>query len=87
MIQPRVRCSWIQDYLLFTEPPWLNYFREWGPKISYGIADEIKKVEKLSPGKLKSAFDKFVKGLPNEVLGQEGPTGPKDKRNWSGDEI
>ncbi|KAK0574254.1 hypothetical protein LWI29_020467 [Acer saccharum] len=70
-----------------TEPPWLNYFREWGPKISYEIADEIKKVEKLLPGKLKSAFDKFVKGLPNEVLGQEGPTGPKDKRNWSGDEI
>ncbi|KAK3169124.1 hypothetical protein Dsin_000011 [Dipteronia sinensis] len=69
------------------EPPWLNYSREWGPKISYDIADEIKKVEKLLPGKLKSAFDKFVKGLPNEVLGQEGPTGPKDKRNWSGDEI
>ncbi|KAI9169030.1 hypothetical protein LWI28_005780 [Acer negundo] len=70
-----------------TEPPWLNYFREWGPKISYDVANEIKKVEKLLPGKLKSAFDKFVKSLPNEVLGQEGPTGPKDKRNWNGDEI
>ncbi|KAL5762846.1 hypothetical protein ACOSP7_019110 [Xanthoceras sorbifolium] len=70
-----------------TEPPWLNYFREWGPKLSYDIADELKKVEKLLPGKLKSAFDKFVKSLPDEVLGEEGPTGPKAKRNWSGDEI
>ncbi|XWS27561.1 hypothetical protein CRYUN_Cryun26dG0126500 [Craigia yunnanensis] len=69
------------------EPPWLNYFREWGPKFSYDLADEIKKVEKLLPGKLKSAFEKFVKSLPNEVLGQEGPTGPKMKRNWSGDEV
>ena len=69
------------------EPPWLNYFRKWGPKISYGLADEIKKVEKLLPGKLKSAFEKFVKSLPKEVLEQEGPTGPKMKRNWSGDEV
>ncbi|KAK6231068.1 hypothetical protein QUC31_002586 [Theobroma cacao] len=70
-----------------TEPPWLNYFREWGPKISYDLADETKKVEKLLPGKLKSAFEKFIKGLPNEVLGQEGPTGPKMKGNWTGDEV
>ncbi|XP_022718119.1 uncharacterized protein LOC111276635 [Durio zibethinus] len=69
------------------EPPWLNYFREWGPKISYDLADEIKKVEKLLPGKLKSAFEKFVKSLPNEVLGQEGPTGPRMKRNWTEDEV
>ncbi|KAE8690222.1 non-specific lipid-transfer protein 8-like [Hibiscus syriacus] len=69
------------------EPPWLNYFRKWGPNISYDLADEIKKVEKILPGKLKSAFEKFVNGLPNEVLGEEGPTGPKVKRNWNGDEI
>ncbi|XVF77909.1 hypothetical protein PTKIN_Ptkin14bG0085700 [Pterospermum kingtungense] len=69
------------------EPPWLNYFREWGPKISYDLENEIKKVEKLLPGKLKSAFEKFVKSLPNEVLGEEGPTGPKMKRNWNGDEV
>lgn len=69
------------------EPPWLNYYREWGPKISYDIAAEIKEVEKLLPGKLKSAFEKVVKSLPSEVLGEEGPTGPKMKRNWNGDEI
>ncbi|ONI20178.1 hypothetical protein PRUPE_2G001300 [Prunus persica] len=70
-----------------TEPPWLNYSRKWGPNISYDIADEIKTVEKLLPGKLKSAFDKFVKSLPNEVLGEEGPTGPKMKNSWTGDEV
>ncbi|XP_030466340.2 hypothetical protein At1g04090-like [Syzygium oleosum] len=71
---------------LVNEPPWLNYFREWGPKISYDLEREIKKVEKLLPGKLKSAFEKFVRGLPREILGEEGPTGPKVKSNWSGDE-
>ncbi|GLT92722.1 hypothetical protein SLE2022_105460 [Rubroshorea leprosula] len=70
-----------------TEPPWLNYFREWGPKINYNIEGEIKKVVKILPGKLKSAFEKFVKSLPKEVLGEEGPTGPKLKRNWNGDEV
>ncbi|XP_021806029.1 uncharacterized protein LOC110750075 [Prunus avium] len=70
-----------------TEPPWLNYSRKWGPNISYDIADEIKTVEKILPGKLKSAFDKFVKSLPNEVLGEEGPTGPKMKNSWTGDEV
>lgn len=69
-----------------TEPPWLNYTREWGPRIAYDTADEFKKVEKALPGPLKSAFEKFVKSLPNEVLGEEGPTGPKMKNNWSEDE-
>jgi hypothetical protein len=69
------------------EPAWLNYNREWGPKLSYDIAEEIKKVEKLLPGPLKSAFEKFVNSLPNEVLGEEGPTGPKMKKNWIGDEV
>ncbi|CAA3010116.1 Hypothetical predicted protein [Olea europaea subsp. europaea] len=76
------------DYLgsVYEEPPWLNYKRKWGPKISYNIEDEIKKVEKVLPGKLKSAFDKFVRSIPKEVLGEEGPTGPKVKDNWLGDE-
>ena len=69
------------------EPPWLNYYREWGPKIGYDLATEIKEIEKSLPGKLKSAFEKLVKSLPNEVLGEEGPTGPKMKKNWNGDEV
>ncbi|XP_047961412.1 uncharacterized protein LOC125206164 [Salvia hispanica] len=68
------------------EPGWVEYRREWGPKISYSFDDEVRKVEKVLPGKLKSAFDKAVRSLPNEVLGEEGPTGPKGKDSWLGDE-
>ncbi|KAJ9558459.1 hypothetical protein OSB04_013073 [Centaurea solstitialis] len=68
------------------EPPWLNYNRKWGPKISYDINKEIRKVRRLLPWVLRGPFDKFVKGLPHEVLGEEGPTGPKMKNNWTGDE-
>ncbi|MCD9643613.1 hypothetical protein HAX54_031216 [Datura stramonium] len=68
------------------ETPWLNYAREWGPKISYDISKELKKVERFMIGKLKNAIEKIVRGLPNEVLGEEGPTGPKFKDMWSGDE-
>ncbi|XP_061951785.1 hypothetical protein At1g04090-like [Populus nigra] len=69
------------------EPPWLNYLRKWGPNITYDLAEEAETVEKLLPGNLKSAFDKFVKSLPKEIFGEEGPTGPKLKRNWTGDEV
>ena len=69
------------------EPPWLNYFRQWGPKIDYEIADDIRKVEDIFSGKVKSALQKVLRRIvPKEVLGEEGPTGPKLKRNWSGDE-
>lgn len=68
------------------EPPWLNYAREWGPKISYDLAKEVKKVEKFLPGNLKSKFEKLVNSLPKEVYGEEGPTGPKMKSSWDGDE-
>ncbi|XP_019187282.1 PREDICTED: uncharacterized protein LOC109181809 isoform X2 [Ipomoea nil] len=68
------------------EPPWLNYAREWGPKISYDIGKELKKIARFMPGKMKSGLEKVVKDLPSEILGEEGPTGPKWKDNWSGDE-
>uniref|UniRef100_A0A1J3JNQ0 DUF946 domain-containing protein n=1 Tax=Noccaea caerulescens TaxID=107243 RepID=A0A1J3JNQ0_NOCCA len=69
------------------EPAWLNYLRHWGPKIDYGHEDEIRGVEKIMVGEsLKNAFRSAIKGLPNEVFGEEGPTGPKLKRNWLGDE-
>lgn len=69
------------------EPPWLNYSRKWGPKISYDISNDINKVRKVLPRVLRGAFEKIVRKLPNEVLGEEGPTGPKMKSNWSGDEV
>lgn len=69
------------------EAYWVNYMREWGPKISYDVGDEIKKMGKKLPGKLKDLFEKFVKSLPAELLGEEGPTGPKGKKSWDSDEV
>ncbi|KAL2330992.1 hypothetical protein Fmac_018573 [Flemingia macrophylla] len=72
------------DYLgsQIVEPPWLNYFRQWGPKITYDVAQELGKLQKAFP-----ALKELENALPSELLGEEGPTGPKVKRNWSGDEI
>ncbi|KAE9584955.1 putative vacuolar protein sorting-associated protein [Lupinus albus] len=69
------------------EPPWLNFNREWGPHIYYDLGKKLKKMRHLLPGKLKSLIDDIVKVLPKEVLGEEGPMGPKGKNNWSGDEV
>lgn len=69
------------------EPPWLDYAREWGPKVTYERRVEVEKVEGLLSGGLKSTFESLVKILPNEVYGEEGPTGPKMKKNWYGDEV
>lgn len=75
------------DYLGVESAPWVNYGRKWGPKITYDLDAEIKKVEKALPGLLKSEFEKLVRSLPNEILGEEGPTGPKMKKNWNNDEV
>ncbi|KAM6580833.1 hypothetical protein CsatA_004607 [Cannabis sativa] len=60
------------------EPPWLNYLRKWGPRIVYDSADEVEKIQNALPGNVK---------LPSEIFGEDGPTGPKLKRSWSGDEV
>ncbi|KAF5177439.1 vacuolar sorting-associated protein [Thalictrum thalictroides] len=64
------------------EASWLNYSRKWGPKIEYDLEKELKAFEKLIPG-----HPNLAKILPYEVLGEDGPTGPKFKNNWSGDEF
>ncbi|KAF5177438.1 vacuolar sorting-associated protein [Thalictrum thalictroides] len=70
------------EYLsTLTEPAWLNYTRKWGPRISYSIANEISFVENLIPGDVD-----IIGILPAELLGEDGPTGPKMKNNWNGDE-
>lgn len=67
-------------------PPWLNFLGEWGPKVSYDFAEEVKKAARLLPRKLRERLEKLLQSLPPGVLGEEGPTGPKEKRNWAGDE-
>lgn len=69
------------------EPPWLLYMRKWGPKIAYDSKAELNKILRFLPSKLKhSVEDFFNNDLPEEIFGEEGPTGPKAKSNWEGDE-
>ncbi|KAK9064368.1 hypothetical protein SSX86_015750 [Deinandra increscens subsp. villosa] len=77
------------EYLAATavvEPPWLNYERKWGPKIDYDVDKEISKVKRVMIWKLKKAFERLMESVPREVLGEDGPTGPKEKNSWNGDE-
>ncbi|KAK6940651.1 Vacuolar protein sorting-associated protein 62 [Dillenia turbinata] len=69
------------------EPAWLNFARKWGPKVEYDTKAELKKIEESLTGDIKELFKKLVAILPDELFGEEGPTGPKMKRNWSGDEV
>ncbi|KAK3037621.1 hypothetical protein RJ639_030398, partial [Escallonia herrerae] len=68
------------------EPPWLNYARKWGPKITYELGTEVENVENVLSGDLKSALENLVNIVPDEVFGEDGPTGPKMKSSWDGDE-
>lgn len=69
-----------------TEPQWLQYMREWGPKIVYGSKTELDKIINALPPGLRNPFGNLIKKLPVELYGEEGPTGPKEKNNWIGDE-
>ncbi|XP_042035327.1 uncharacterized protein LOC121781685 [Salvia splendens] len=68
------------------EPVWLGYERKWGPTKDYDTAAEVRRAKKWLPGELKKALEGLVK-LLDELFGMEGPTGPKLKNNWSGDEL
>ncbi|XP_020587169.1 uncharacterized protein LOC110029284 isoform X2 [Phalaenopsis equestris] len=63
-------------------PGWVEYMREWGPKVSYNVGEEVEKLEGLLPEKWRKVARKVVEALPPELLGEEGPTGPKVKASW-----
>ncbi|KNA17512.1 hypothetical protein SOVF_079250 [Spinacia oleracea] len=68
------------------EPPWLQYMREWGPMIVYDSRKEFDKIIKRLPRSIRCSVANFVDKLPVELSKEEGPTGPKEKDNWLGDE-
>lgn len=68
------------------EPGWLQFMREWGPKIVYGSSTELNKVIKRLPLLFRFRVENMCCKLPMELYGEEGPTGPKEKNNWVGDE-
>lgn len=49
------------------EPPWLNFAREWGPRISYNLNDLIQTIKMLLPNNWKADLDKLVSMLPPEL--------------------
>ncbi|CAM8939431.1 unnamed protein product [Rhodiola kirilowii] len=69
------------------EPLWLQYMREWGPTIVYDSTEEIQKIISVLPIYFRMTVENIIFDLfPNELYGEEGPTGPKEKDNWYGDE-
>ncbi|KAM1761326.1 hypothetical protein ACFX12_004102 [Malus domestica] len=68
------------------EPCWLQFMREWGPTIVYNSRTELDKVINLLPVMFKYNLEDIFSKLPVELYGEEGPTGPKEKNNWVGDE-
>ncbi|KAI3827069.1 hypothetical protein L1987_01132 [Smallanthus sonchifolius] len=74
------------DYKEFGMEPWLNYTGRWGPKITYEFTEEVLKIANNLPHEVKKLVIKVLQKLPAELLGEEGPQGPKMKENWYGDE-
>ncbi|KAK4757037.1 hypothetical protein SAY87_007164 [Trapa incisa] len=68
------------------EPCWLQYMREWGPTIMYDGRSEVDKVINLLPSFVRFSVENIFDLFPTELYGEEGPTGPKEKDNWLGDE-
>lgn len=71
---------------LIAEPCWLQYMREWGPTIMYNARSELDKVISLLPYFVRFSVENIFDLFPTELYGEEGPTGPKEKDNWVGDE-
>ncbi|KAE8678989.1 putative ubiquitin-protein ligase [Hibiscus syriacus] len=70
-----------------TEPCWLDYMREWGPTIVYDSRSELDRIINLLPFFVRLSEENIFDVFPTELYGEEGPTGPKEKDNWGGDEI
>lgn len=68
------------------EPPWLQYMREWGPTIIYDGRSEVERIIKHLPFFMRFSVESLIELFPTELYGEAGPTGPKEKDNWLGDE-
>ncbi|OAY71135.1 hypothetical protein ACMD2_24708 [Ananas comosus] len=67
------------EYLgdVIDEPCWLQFMREWGPKIVYNSRTELEKILSYFPFNLRYKMERMFNKLPPELYGEEGPTGPK----------
>lgn len=68
------------------EPQWLQFMREWGPTVIYKSRKRMERMIRHLPRRLRGPAENILNKLPNELSKEEGPTGPKEKNNWEGDE-
>ncbi|GMN69047.1 hypothetical protein TIFTF001_038111 [Ficus carica] len=71
---------------IVTEPCWLQFMRLWGPTIVYDSRTELDRITSRQPMMGRYSVANWFGKFPAELSGQEGPTGPKEKNNWVGDE-
>ncbi|KAJ4956599.1 hypothetical protein NE237_013382 [Protea cynaroides] len=71
---------------IVTEPCWLQYMRKWGPTIVYNSRSELEKIISILPVMIRHSVKNIFDKIPMELSREEGPTGPKEKNNWVGDE-
>ncbi|KAE8681748.1 hypothetical protein F3Y22_tig00111309pilonHSYRG00087 [Hibiscus syriacus] len=85
---------WVNAYDLGSRVSWRGCFRawlvavmrKWGPSIVYGSRTELDRIINSVPLMLRYSMANIFGKLPVELYGEEGPTGPKEKNNWEGDE-
>lgn len=71
---------------VISEPDWLQFMREWGPIIVYDTKAELERIINRLPLAFRHSVKNVFAKFPAELSGEEGPTGPKEKNNWVGDE-
>jgi pre-mRNA-processing factor 39 len=81
-----IAAEYLSGNSVLAEPPWLQYMREWGPKVVYDSREEIERLVNRFPRTVRVSLATVLRKLPVELSGEEGPTGPKEKNNWYGDE-
>lgn len=68
------------------EPCWLQFMRKWGPTTVHDSRAEVTRILNRLPETLRCSAQTIFDKLPNELYGEDGPTGPKEKSSWFGDE-
>jgi hypothetical protein len=77
-----IGADFLSDQL--SAPSWLDYMRRWGPHIVYDRSTLEKIMQAIDP---TGVIADYVWGkLPDEFKEENGPTGPKAKGAWTGNE-
>ncbi|XP_021811053.1 uncharacterized protein LOC110754304 [Prunus avium] len=71
---------------VISEPCWLQYMSDWGPTVVYDSRSELDKLIDRLPFFVRFSVENLFDLFPTQLYGEEGPTGPKEKDNWLGDE-